>query len=211
MRCARTAGTIDSTFGLWILVGLRKHKFDCICQVAPMCPHGKAHWRHLVNTTNMQSADIIQPWLVNTMEPPNCGGDAVLCQITLTTCFTCSSCWSTCHKQMLSPALVLSPCELVNHTCSMVLCLLSSCLTAFLLPLMIIEKFCMNSNEICEGKHCLKEQWIRTGMVLIWVLKKWHWETVLMQCTSMVADGHHLPPWHHNDRPLGGRSKAYKT
>jgi len=30
-----------------------------------------AHWRHLKNTT----------------EPPTCGGDAALCQITLTTCF----------------------------------------------------------------------------------------------------------------------------
>jgi len=36
-----------------------------------MCPHGnKAHWRHLANT----------------IEPPVCGGDAVLCQHTLTTC-----------------------------------------------------------------------------------------------------------------------------
>ena len=31
-----------------------------------------AHWRHLKNTT----------------EPSMCGGDAALCQITLTTCFT---------------------------------------------------------------------------------------------------------------------------
>ena len=30
-----------------------------------------AHWRHLANT----------------IEPPVCGGDAVLCQITLTTCY----------------------------------------------------------------------------------------------------------------------------
>jgi len=30
-----------------------------------------AHWRHLANT----------------IEPSVCGGDAVLCQITLTTCF----------------------------------------------------------------------------------------------------------------------------
>jgi len=32
-----------------------------------------AHWRHLANT----------------IEPSVCGGDAVLCQITLTTCFWC--------------------------------------------------------------------------------------------------------------------------
>ena len=34
-------------------------------------PHRKAHWRHLANTT----------------EASVCGGDAVLCQITLTTCY----------------------------------------------------------------------------------------------------------------------------
>jgi len=37
--------------------------------VAPMCPHGKAHWRHLQNT----------------IELPICGPDAALCQITFTT------------------------------------------------------------------------------------------------------------------------------
>ena len=38
-----------------------------------MCPHGKARWRHLVNTT----------------EPSVCGGDAALCQeihVTLVEC-----------------------------------------------------------------------------------------------------------------------------
>jgi len=35
-----------------------------------MCPHGTAHWCHLANT----------------IEPSVRGGDAVLCQITLTTC-----------------------------------------------------------------------------------------------------------------------------
>jgi len=34
-----------------------------------------AHWRHLANKT----------------EPSVCGGDAALCQITMTTC------WNTCH------------------------------------------------------------------------------------------------------------------
>jgi len=38
-----------------------------------MCPHGKAHWRHLANT-NEPTVSI-------------CGGDAVLCQITVTTCY----------------------------------------------------------------------------------------------------------------------------
>jgi len=35
-----------------------------------MCPHGRAHWRHLANTT----------------EPTVCGGDAALCHISLSTC-----------------------------------------------------------------------------------------------------------------------------
>ena len=49
-----------------------KHKFSRIRQVAPMCPHGRAHWRHLSNTTELSV----------------CGGDAALCQNTLTTCFS---------------------------------------------------------------------------------------------------------------------------
>jgi len=59
--CAKTAEPIDLRFGLWTRVGSRKHKFNHISQVAPMCPHGRAHWRHPANTT----------------EPSVCGGDAV--------------------------------------------------------------------------------------------------------------------------------------
>ena len=55
------------TFGLWTLVGRKKHRFNRIRQVAPMCPHGKALWRHLANTT----------------EPSVCGGDAVLACVKL--------------------------------------------------------------------------------------------------------------------------------
>jgi len=59
-------------WGIWtsIYVVRRTNKFNHIRQVAPVCPHGKAHWRHLAKTT----------------EPSVCGGDAVLSQITLTTC-----------------------------------------------------------------------------------------------------------------------------
>jgi len=45
-------------------------RVDNCGQVAPMCPPMWAHWRHLANTT----------------EQSVCDGDAVLCQITLTTC-----------------------------------------------------------------------------------------------------------------------------
>jgi len=59
-------------FGLWTRVGPRKHKFIRIRQVAPMCPHGRAQWRHLANMIELSVF---------------CG-DAALCQITLTTCFS---------------------------------------------------------------------------------------------------------------------------
>jgi len=71
VSCAETAEPIDLPFELWTRVDRRKHKFNRIRQVTPMCLHGRAHWRHLTNTT----------------EPYVCGGDVVLCQITLTTCF----------------------------------------------------------------------------------------------------------------------------
>jgi len=39
----------------------KKAKFSRIRQVAPICPHGRAHWRHLMNTTEVSV----------------CGGDVV--------------------------------------------------------------------------------------------------------------------------------------
>jgi len=59
---AKTAELIDLPFGLWTREGQRKHKFTRI--------RGEAYWRHLANTT----------------EPSVRGRDAVLRQITLTTC-----------------------------------------------------------------------------------------------------------------------------
>ena len=47
-------------FELRTRVGRRKHKFNRICQVAPICPHERAHCRHLANT----------------IEPSIYGGDA---------------------------------------------------------------------------------------------------------------------------------------
>ena len=71
MSCAETDEPIDLPFGLRIRVGGRKHKFNRIRQVRPMCPPMGANWRHLANT----------------IEPSVYCGDAVSCQITLTTCF----------------------------------------------------------------------------------------------------------------------------
>ena len=62
MSCARTAEPIDLPFGLWTRwAGGSTRSIEL----------GKAQWRHLANT----------------IEPSVCGGDAVLCQITLTTCY----------------------------------------------------------------------------------------------------------------------------
>jgi len=68
------AEQIDLPFGLWTLVGRRKHKFNHIRQIAPMCRHGRAHWHHLANTIELSV----------------CGNGAVLHQITLTT-YVCMS------------------------------------------------------------------------------------------------------------------------
>jgi len=62
------AEPIDLAFGLWTRVV--KHKLSRIRQVAPMCPHGRAHWRHVGKT----------------IEQSVCCSDTVLRQITLTTC-----------------------------------------------------------------------------------------------------------------------------
>jgi len=54
VSCAKTAESIDMSFGLWTRVGRRKHKFNHIRQVTPMCPHGRAHWRQILHTCNTQ-------------------------------------------------------------------------------------------------------------------------------------------------------------
>ena len=38
ISCAKTAEPIDLPFGLWTWVARRMHKFNCICQMAPICP-----------------------------------------------------------------------------------------------------------------------------------------------------------------------------
>jgi len=55
--------------GCGLGVGRRKHKFSRIRQMAPMCPHERAHWCHTANR----------------IEPSICGGNVALFQITLTT------------------------------------------------------------------------------------------------------------------------------
>jgi len=82
MSCAKMAEPIEIPFGLWTWVGRRKHKFNRIRQVAPMCHHGRAHWREPVNTTVLLISE----------------GNAALCQITLTTCYYYSI--SCCRVQM---------------------------------------------------------------------------------------------------------------
>jgi len=72
VSCAKKAEAIDLPFGLWTRVDPRKHKFNRMRQVAPMRPHGRAHWRHLGNMI--------------AVEPSVFCSDGALCQITLTTC-----------------------------------------------------------------------------------------------------------------------------
>jgi len=59
VSCAKTAEPIDLPFGLWTPLGRRMHKFNRIRLVAPMCPYGRTHYRHLANT----------------IEPSVCGGN----------------------------------------------------------------------------------------------------------------------------------------
>ena len=43
VSCAKTAEPIDLPFGLWTLVGRKKHNFNRIRQVAPMYPTTLCH------------------------------------------------------------------------------------------------------------------------------------------------------------------------
>ena len=72
--------TSDTLLILGVLVGVKLSEediadFELLRDVAMATIFGflysGSHWRHLKNTT----------------EPPTCGGDAALCQITLTTCY----------------------------------------------------------------------------------------------------------------------------
>jgi len=79
MSCAEMAELIDLDLGgpkeaqvQWYSPGgTNEHNFSRIRRVVPVCPHGRTHWHHLANKTELFV----------------CSGDAVLCQITLTTCY----------------------------------------------------------------------------------------------------------------------------
>jgi len=72
----RPKGCMDqgvTSYGDRIVESGGPQKAHCIRQVAPMCHHGRAYWRHLANTS----------------EPSDCGGDdAALCQISLITFYS---------------------------------------------------------------------------------------------------------------------------
>jgi len=75
MSPAKTAELIKMPFELRNCVGRRNHVLDGgsdpPCEGVILRPHGKAHWRHLANTIELSV----------------CGGNAALCQITLTACY----------------------------------------------------------------------------------------------------------------------------
>jgi len=77
ISCAKTAEPIEMSFGIWTHVGARKHVL-----------HGAAHWLNLANTSKLSM----------------CGGDAALCQITLTTCYySTASQYHICRCGLLLP------------------------------------------------------------------------------------------------------------
>ena len=86
VSCAEMAEPIDLPFGLWTRVGRRKHMFNHIRQVAPMCPHGRTHWRHLMNT----------------VEPSICSSDAGAYVKLLWPLVLCDSCWDSNPVFLLS-------------------------------------------------------------------------------------------------------------
>jgi len=59
MNFVKTAEPIEMPFGLWTRVGRRKHKFNLIRQMAPMCLHGKI-WRIRLNRL---SATTMRPYV----------------------------------------------------------------------------------------------------------------------------------------------------
>jgi len=63
VSCARMAEVTNMPFGLWTRVGRRKHKFNHIRQVAPMRPHGRAHWCHQANAIEPSSAAAMQSYV----------------------------------------------------------------------------------------------------------------------------------------------------
>ena len=56
------AEPIEMPLGLWTQVGRRKHKFNCICQVAPMCSHNGA-WRIRFNRPSAAAMRPYVKWL----------------------------------------------------------------------------------------------------------------------------------------------------
>jgi len=76
VSAAKTAAPIGMPFGSWAGMGRRNHRWgssgaeDVAMAAIFGFLHMGSHWRHLANTS----------------EPSMCGGDAALCQITLTTC-----------------------------------------------------------------------------------------------------------------------------
>jgi len=96
-QLCKMAEPIDLPFGLWIRVGERKHEFNCICQVAPiclmtLCPELCKH--SLTDQLAIWAVDLvghIGTTCANTIEPTICCGSASLCQIIFTTCLLSQS------------------------------------------------------------------------------------------------------------------------
>ena len=60
VSCAKMAEPIDLPLELWTWAGRRKHKFNRICQVAPMGGHIGATWQIRLNRP---SAAVLRPYV----------------------------------------------------------------------------------------------------------------------------------------------------
>jgi len=81
---AETAELIDLPFGLLTRVGRRMHRFNCIHEVVPMCPHGRTHCRHWQIRLNHLSTT--RRW-------------CALRQITFTTCYLWTRPLTKLHRE----------------------------------------------------------------------------------------------------------------
>ena len=151
---------------VWVVYsgGPNEAKFNHIRQVAPMCPHGRAHWRHLANTTEMSVR----------------GRDAVFCQITLTTCFYCGNIW-------VVPEVMVLGCSSWNKTevsCGCRTCRFSFATRLALLTWMhsgVNQTWCLSTSHmvyciltICHMIYCNYTGLLYLGIKTLWKFHSWY-------------------------------------
>jgi len=71
---AKAAEPIEMPFGFWTRMGRRKHKFNRICQVVPMCPQGRA--RIVLNRQLRRRCGLLTNYFDHLLLWPPCVADA---------------------------------------------------------------------------------------------------------------------------------------